>query len=280
MVSTRGRPRRGGHAGGGGLRAVARSTAGWPAGAPRAGLDDLASPCSPLASGALWWAAAAGWNDATFRLFFLFGAILNVPWLALGTRRASSAAAVGGRPSAVGLALALGLRRRRDDGRPAARRRCPSDEPAAGQRPVRARSRASSPRSGSGVGALVVVVGAAVLSAWRLLRGRSGSAVARRAGRRAGPPGARQPPHRPRDARALRQRHAGRAARRARGVRAHPADRRQPAVRRLPRWPRSAGCGRVAPPGLVGVSARPSLVAVPPRQRRTRRRILPPMPTG
>ena len=38
-----------------------------------------------VASGALWWATATGWNDVNFRIFFLFGAILNVPWLALGS---------------------------------------------------------------------------------------------------------------------------------------------------------------------------------------------------
>jgi len=34
---------------------------------------------------ALWWAEAHGWGTADFRLFFLAGAVLNVPWLALGT---------------------------------------------------------------------------------------------------------------------------------------------------------------------------------------------------
>lgn len=34
---------------------------------------------------ALWWAESHGWGTATFRLFFLAGAVLNVPWLALGT---------------------------------------------------------------------------------------------------------------------------------------------------------------------------------------------------
>ena len=33
----------------------------------------------------LWWAESHGWGTATFRLFFLTGAVLNVPWLALGT---------------------------------------------------------------------------------------------------------------------------------------------------------------------------------------------------
>ncbi len=36
-------------------------------------------------AGSLWWAETRGWSLATFRLFYLFGAVLNVPWLALGT---------------------------------------------------------------------------------------------------------------------------------------------------------------------------------------------------
>lgn len=36
-------------------------------------------------SAALWWAESTGWGTANFRLFYLAGAILNVPWLALGT---------------------------------------------------------------------------------------------------------------------------------------------------------------------------------------------------
>ena len=38
-----------------------------------------------VGSGALWWAQSRGWSLASFRVFFLAGAILNVPWLALGT---------------------------------------------------------------------------------------------------------------------------------------------------------------------------------------------------
>ena len=34
---------------------------------------------------ALWWAESAGWSLGAFRVFYLAGAILNVPWLALGT---------------------------------------------------------------------------------------------------------------------------------------------------------------------------------------------------
>ena len=38
-----------------------------------------------VGAGALWWGASAGWDPISFRLFYLFGAVLNVPFLALGT---------------------------------------------------------------------------------------------------------------------------------------------------------------------------------------------------
>jgi hypothetical protein len=38
-----------------------------------------------LASAALATGVSTGWDQGTFRVFFLLGAILNVPWLALGT---------------------------------------------------------------------------------------------------------------------------------------------------------------------------------------------------
>jgi len=38
-----------------------------------------------LGAGSLWWAESRGWSTASFRVFFLTGAILNVPWLGLGT---------------------------------------------------------------------------------------------------------------------------------------------------------------------------------------------------
>lgn len=37
-----------------------------------------------LATWALWWGLAFDWTDLSFRIFYLFGAILNVPFLALG----------------------------------------------------------------------------------------------------------------------------------------------------------------------------------------------------
>jgi len=38
-----------------------------------------------VAALSLWWAEARGWSTASFRMFFAFGAVINVPWLALGT---------------------------------------------------------------------------------------------------------------------------------------------------------------------------------------------------
>ena len=37
-----------------------------------------------IGAGALWYGTAFGWSDITFRLYYLGGALLNVPWLALG----------------------------------------------------------------------------------------------------------------------------------------------------------------------------------------------------
>lgn len=64
-----------------------------------------------VASGALAYGATAGWTGATFRVFYLFGAVVNVPVLALGTvyllagRRAGDLAAGG---VALGASFAAG----------------------------------------------------------------------------------------------------------------------------------------------------------------------------
>ena len=47
------------------------------------------------ASAAQWWGAAAGWGGPSFRAFYLFGPILSVPALALGTILLLSPARVG-----------------------------------------------------------------------------------------------------------------------------------------------------------------------------------------
>lgn len=38
-----------------------------------------------VAAASLWWAESRGWSEASFRVFFAVGAVINVPWLALGT---------------------------------------------------------------------------------------------------------------------------------------------------------------------------------------------------
>lgn len=53
--------------------------------APYQGAWTFALALFALASAALATGASTGWDDGTFRVFFLLGAILNVPWLALGT---------------------------------------------------------------------------------------------------------------------------------------------------------------------------------------------------
>lgn len=47
-----------------------------------------------LASAALALGAGAGWTGATFRVFYLFGGVLVVPWLAVGTAQTAARDAV------------------------------------------------------------------------------------------------------------------------------------------------------------------------------------------
>jgi hypothetical protein len=52
---------------------------------PHHGAWTVALALFALASAALATGTATGWDDGTFRAYFLLGAIVNVPWLALGT---------------------------------------------------------------------------------------------------------------------------------------------------------------------------------------------------
>ncbi|MHB8670043.1 MAG: hypothetical protein ACYDAD_05700 [Acidimicrobiales bacterium] len=121
-----------------------------------------------VASGCLAAGAASGWDAPTFRLFYLFGAILDVPFLALGTvyllggrRRGDAVAAlvavVGA--FAVGVMTVAPLR-----GRVPAHR-LPQGSEVLGPLPRVLAASASS------LGALVVLAGA-LWSAWRALRAR------------------------------------------------------------------------------------------------------------
>jgi hypothetical protein len=49
------------------------------------GVAAAASAAFAVASLALTAGVVAGWSPVSFKLYYLFGAVLNVPWLALGT---------------------------------------------------------------------------------------------------------------------------------------------------------------------------------------------------
>lgn len=117
-----------------------------------------------VGAGALLLGAANGWNGPTFRVFYLFGAILNVPFLALGT-----VYLLGGRRRGDAWAAAVALAGAFAAGVLAV-------APLHGDVPVHRLPQGSEvfgvlPRVlaavASGAGALVVLAGA-VRSAWRL----------------------------------------------------------------------------------------------------------------
>jgi hypothetical protein len=61
-----------------------------------------------VASGALAWGAAAGWDEAAFRVYYLFGGLLTAPLLGLGSLLlAGKRWALG--PALVYLGLAIGV---------------------------------------------------------------------------------------------------------------------------------------------------------------------------
>lgn len=119
-----------------------------------------------LGSAALWWAESTGWNLANFRLFYLAGAVLNVPWLALGTvyllagerrGRAVRGWLVGLSGLAAGVVIAAPTRT------PVNGNEMPTGKDVFGVAP---RVLAA---LGSGVAALVII-GGALWSAWRVWR--------------------------------------------------------------------------------------------------------------
>lgn len=130
-----------------------------------------------LASAALAMGQSTGWDRATFRAFYLLGAVLNVPWLALGTvyllfgpntGRRAQWAIVGFTGLATGVLLSAPMGR----------------VPPAGI-PVGKEVFGVFPRvlagAGSALGAVVIIVGA-VYSAMRFARDRSAPGHARMAG--------------------------------------------------------------------------------------------------
>jgi hypothetical protein len=121
-----------------------------------------------VGAAALWFGAANGWDGATFRVFYLFGAVVNVPFLALGTvyllgdRRTADRWAV---VVALSAAFAAGVMVEAPLRAPVPRGRLPQGSEVFGALPRVLAAVAS------GVGATVVLAGA-VWSAWRFWRGR------------------------------------------------------------------------------------------------------------
>lgn len=121
-----------------------------------------------LGSAALWWAESVGWGLGVFRVFYLAGAVLNVPWLALGTVYLLAGPEVGNRVrgwlvllSGFSAGVILTAPTREAVGR--------------GEMPTGKDVFGVAPRVlaavGSGVAAVVIIAGA-VWSAWRVWRGR------------------------------------------------------------------------------------------------------------
>ncbi len=76
--------------------------------APHQGAWTFALALFALASAALATGASTGWDEGTFKVFYLLGAVLNVPWLALGTVYLLSGYKLGARVR-TGLLLFTGL---------------------------------------------------------------------------------------------------------------------------------------------------------------------------
>ena len=138
---------------------------------PHQGAWTFALALFALASAALATAASTGWDRGTFRAFYLLGAVLNVPWLALGTVYLLGGRRIGDRVRtglvlftgfAIGVMLAAPIHG--------------VDRAATGGIPVGKDHFGVLPRvlagAGSGVGA-VVVFGGAVYSAIRFARRRA-----------------------------------------------------------------------------------------------------------
>jgi hypothetical protein len=126
-----------------------------------------------IASASLWVAAVAGWTEATFRVFYLFGAILNVPWLALGTVELLGGRRWG-RPCAAGVALlsafAAGVMAVTPFVGPVVADELPEGSDVFGPLPRILAAVCSG-------GAALVIVAGALWSAWRVLRGRRRAAA-------------------------------------------------------------------------------------------------------
>jgi len=136
--------------------------------APHQGAWTVALALFALASAALATGASTGWDEGTFRAFYLLGAVINVPWLALGTVYLLLGVKTGNRVRA-GLLVFTGLGIGVMLATPIHGVIAPDKIPV-GKDHLDALPRALA-GIGSGVGAAVIVVGA-IYSVVRLLRAR------------------------------------------------------------------------------------------------------------
>lgn len=65
--------------------AAATAERWWDRRKPQEAAWALALGCFAVGAGAAWWGASFGWGPGSFRVFYAFGAVVNVPVLALGT---------------------------------------------------------------------------------------------------------------------------------------------------------------------------------------------------
>jgi hypothetical protein len=118
-----------------------------------------------LASVALASGTATGWDNGTFRVFYLLGAVVNVPWLAMGTVYLLARPEVARRVH-WGLVLFSGFAA-------GVLVSCPMEPVHGTTIPVGKDVFGALPRILAGVGsgvAAVVIVAGALVSAWRFLR--------------------------------------------------------------------------------------------------------------
>ncbi len=124
-----------------------------------------------LGSAALWWAEAGGWSPGTFRVFYMAGAVLNVPWLALGTVYLLAGARLGNQVRS-GLVLLSGFTA-------GVVLFAPTRTDVSGaELPTGKEVFGVAPRVLAGVGsgvAALVIIGGALWSAWRVWRGANPS---------------------------------------------------------------------------------------------------------
>ena len=136
----------------------------------------IALGITALASAALATGSSTGWDNGTFRVFYLLGAVLSVPWLALGTVYLLVRPAVGKRVE-QGLIFASGLAA-------GVLLAAPMKTVHGTAIPVGRHTFDVFPRvlaaAGSGVGATVIIAGA-LISAWRFGRDRAAVGHGRRA---------------------------------------------------------------------------------------------------